>query len=236
MPTVEKFVQRKFSFCSARVLLLWMGICLVSCLIYAAIAFASLLNKNILPEDVGLQSIPYGNVPERYRVKLSFFADYNKSNRTFNGHVALTFNSYRDSNRIHIHKGNNIKITDVSLHLEGSPKSMSVRKGAYDEETEIQTLILGANTAIDVRYVLELKFKGKFVTDNGVQEFVYETERREKRYGLYFATNDQAKKGLRYLLPCFDSNQFPAVFDLIIVRKQSFTSLFNSVILKTTKM
>lgn len=58
-------------------------------LIYSVIAFAALLNKNILPEELGPQSIPYTNVPRRYDIQLEFDTEYGRSNKVVDNRLSV---------------------------------------------------------------------------------------------------------------------------------------------------
>ncbi|KAL6722726.1 hypothetical protein Aduo_017824 [Ancylostoma duodenale] len=235
MSPAKENEHRRTRLCSSRVFLTWLFVSVASCLVYAVIAFAALLNKNILPEDLGLQSIPYANVPERYDIRIQFATEYNKSNKSFQGEVNIVFTSLHESQRIYVHKGDNIEIMDFSLRLKDSLEKLPVKKGAYDDSTEIQTFVLSKNTTVDIAYSFFMEFKGKFVSGKGPAEFSYSSERGEKRYGLWFATDSQSSKGLRYLFPCMDSDEFPADFNVVIIRKTSLRSLSNFVSDKTTE-
>ncbi|KAK6766779.1 hypothetical protein RB195_026199 [Necator americanus] len=234
MPTVKESLQRTFH-CSSRVFFTWIAVSVSCCTIYAIIAFVALLNKNALPEDLGLLSIPYVNVPERYDIQLQFDTEYNKSSKSFYGENKIVFNSLRESKYIHLYSGNNIQIADFSLHsLNNAKEELSIRKGAYDEVTEIQTFILSTNTSTEVPYLFILKFTGKFTPENGPRKFSYLSERGDKRYGVWYAVDNSAGKGLRYLFPCLDSKEFPADFNLTITRSKSLRSLSNFVSYRST--
>ncbi|KAK6035412.1 hypothetical protein COOONC_27083, partial [Cooperia oncophora] len=49
-------------------------------------------------------------------------------------------------------------------------------------------------------------------------------------YGVWFATIQRNGKGLRYLFPCMDSNEFPAEYNITVKRKASLRTLSNFVI------
>ncbi|KIH62582.1 hypothetical protein ANCDUO_07133 [Ancylostoma duodenale] len=77
---------------------------------------------------------------------------------------------------------------DFSLRLKDSLEKLPVKKGAYDDTTEIQTFVLSKNTTVDISYSFFMEFKGKIVPGKGPTEFSYSSERGEKR--LVSTTNN----------------------------------------------
>ncbi|VDO21491.1 unnamed protein product [Haemonchus placei] len=222
------------SYYSLRVLLTWLAICFTLCLLFSVIAFVSLLNKNILPEELGPQTIPYTNVPRHYDVQLQFNTEYNQSNTSFHGQVALLFSSRHVSQRLFIHRGKYLRITDFSLiAVDQSNEKRSIKKGTYNAASEIQTFVLSFDTAIDELYLFTMKFTGKMTVEHGPKEFTYTSNNGEQRYGVWFATLQRNSKGLRYLFPCMDSNEFPAEYNITITRKVSLRALSNFIAKRT---
>ncbi|KAK5977792.1 hypothetical protein GCK32_002144 [Trichostrongylus colubriformis] len=219
------------SYYSVRVLLTWLTICFALCLLYSVIAFVSLVNKNILPEELGPRSIPYTNVPRRYDVQLQFDTEYNRSNSSFHGQVALLFNSRHESQRLFLHRGKHLRITDFSLTaIDQSNQKQSIKRGTYNADSEIQTFVLSFDTATDALYLFTMKFTGTMSAEHGPKEFTYLSSKGEPRYGVWFATVQRHGKGLRYLFPCMDSHEFPAEYNITVTRKMSLRALSNFVI------
>uniref|UniRef100_A0A1I7XGK3 Peptidase_M1_N domain-containing protein n=1 Tax=Heterorhabditis bacteriophora TaxID=37862 RepID=A0A1I7XGK3_HETBA len=201
--------------------------------LYALILYVSLVNKIILHVEDGPQSIPYINVPTRYDITLQFETEYNKSSKVYSGTVSMVFEARELSQHIYVHKGNTTYITNYALFANN--KKLSIRKGKYCKQTEIQTFISSNNLTTDTEYRLEIKFTGEFLPVIGLTEFTYISEDGKMRYGIRFMSKQTARKGLRYLFPCLDSNDYPAFFHFKVKRKLSLRVLGNYYVTHSTQ-
>lgn len=109
----------------------------------------------------------------------------------------------------------------------------SVKKGTFNAASEIQTFVLALDTTEDAMYTFTMKFDGQMTDEHGPKEFQYAAESGQKRFGVWFSTIERRGKGLRYLFPCMDSNEFPAEYNLTVTRKASLRTLTNFVIKQT---
>ncbi|WKY17122.1 hypothetical protein Q1695_001611 [Nippostrongylus brasiliensis] len=224
MPSLAEHAKDySHGYCSLRILVTWLVVSFALCLIYAIIAFLSLLDKNILPEEPGPLSLPYTNVPRRYDIHLKFDTEYNRSNKTFSGTVSVLFSSRHANQRLFLHKGENLRIMEFSLRAVDHPdEKRSVKKGTYNSATEIQTFVLSFDTSTDTAYLFTVTFNGVMTGEAGPNEFHYDSENNEKRYGVWFATFQRRGKGLRYLFPCMDSNEFAAEYNVTSTIQENY--------------
>ncbi|TKR72058.1 hypothetical protein L596_019574 [Steinernema carpocapsae] len=202
-------------------------------LAYAVILYFALLNRTPYAPDP--DSIPYIFVPSRYNLSLRIDTSRDDPKQTFSGTVFIRFRSLVDTAALFLHLGHNVEVHEAALFpVELSRKNYRVARKRHNPKTEILTIVLNRNITKLLDYNLELKFAGSFRSDDfGPKIFSYNTLFGEERYGALYVNPETATKGLRYLIPCLDSSQYPAEFFVNVRRPGVMRSLSNSARIKT---
>ncbi|TKR72057.1 hypothetical protein L596_019574 [Steinernema carpocapsae] len=222
-----------FFYCDGRIFCVWFFITMFASLAYAVILYFALLNRTPYAPDP--DSIPYIFVPSRYNLSLRIDTSRDDPKQTFSGTVFIRFRSLVDTAALFLHLGHNVEVHEAALFpVELSRKNYRVARKRHNPKTEILTIVLNRNITKLLDYNLELKFAGSFRSDDfGPKIFSYNTLFGEERYGALYVNPETATKGLRYLIPCLDSSQYPAEFFVNVRRPGVMRSLSNSARIKT---
>ncbi|KAK0390327.1 hypothetical protein QR680_019303 [Steinernema hermaphroditum] len=225
-----------FFYCDGRIFCLWFFISAIAALIYAVILYFALLNRTPYAPDP--DAIPYIFVPSHYNLTIRIDTSRDDPKQTFSGRVFIRFRSLVDTAVLFLHLGDNVNVEEAALFaVVDNAKKYRVARKRHNPRTEILTIVLNRNITKLLDYSLELSFSGKFRTDNlGLQLFNYQTFNNEERFGALYIHPEKAIKGLRYLIPCLDSSQYPAQFTLNLQRNAVMRALSNSVRLKTVSI
>uniref|UniRef100_A0A1I7Y812 Peptidase_M1_N domain-containing protein n=2 Tax=Steinernema glaseri TaxID=37863 RepID=A0A1I7Y812_9BILA len=222
-----------FFYCDGHVFWLWFSFSAIASLIYAVIIYFALLNR--VPYAPDPDAVPYILVPSHYNLTIRIDTSRDEPKQTFSGRVFIRFRSLLDTAVLFLHLGENVRVDEAALFPEiYNGKRYRVARKRHNPRTEILTIVLNRNITKLTDYSLELSFSGKFRQDTaGPRLFQYRTYNGEERFGALYVHPEKAVQGLRYLIPCLDSLQYPAHFSVNVQRNGVMRALTNSVRLKT---
>uniref|UniRef100_A0A914VWU5 Aminopeptidase N-like N-terminal domain-containing protein n=1 Tax=Plectus sambesii TaxID=2011161 RepID=A0A914VWU5_9BILA len=212
-------------YCDCRYIAIWL---LVVILLSTALGVALYFLVIAKEPYKGPPFLPTTLRPLSYNVTLRLLATYDSGRSDYDGAVTIELICLNSTDRIYIHKGDNIRIGRVSLKsVDGdAPDVDSIR---HDGQTDITTIKLSDFLATNRTYLLQItSFNGQMSTDSsqpGLQLFQYRTTLGQTRFGATFATEEA---GLRHVFPSFDSADFPSVFNMVIVRASTLRSITNA--------
>ncbi|CAI2357872.1 unnamed protein product [Caenorhabditis sp. 36 PRJEB53466] len=213
--------------CNFRFLLTWFFLSALACLIYIFVVFGSLVNKTVLPSNNVPKTIPYITIPSKYDVFLEFQSTPDAVNREYTGSLQMNFVARDLTQQLFFHRGNDVKINAITL--EDSNGTLSTpAAGAYDKSTEVQAYIPITNLTADGNYILRIDFEGSLDSEiSGLTHLSYSLSNGTTRYAIVFGHDITDSSGLRYLMPCLDSPDFPAVFNFNIRHSPRYRVLSN---------
>ncbi|KAF1746691.1 hypothetical protein GCK72_023148 [Caenorhabditis remanei] len=208
-------IRHRFE-CNLRFLLTWLILSAVACIIYVFVVFGSLINKTVLPSNNVPSTIPYITVPSEYNVFLVFNSTPETVNREYSGSIQMNFVARDVTQQLFFHRGDKIKISSITL--EDSNGTMSTPSpGAYDKSTGVQAYIPISNLTSQENYILRIDFDGELdFPGGGPKHLEYTLLNGTSRYSIVFGNSVTSSSGLRYLMPCLDATDFPAVFNFNI--------------------
>ncbi|CAI5454883.1 unnamed protein product [Caenorhabditis angaria] len=226
---INHFLNLHINFCTCRFLITWFLLTFSACLIYAIVVFGSLVNRKILPTNNVPKTIPYITVPSEYDVFLEFFGSSSLINKTYTGSLQMTFEAKDLTQRLFFHRGPDIRILNITLEDSNGTKS-TPSAGAYDKNTDVQAYIPISNLTKETTYKLEIGFEGTIGENpNGPLDLPYTSENNENKHSMVFGHSTTASSGLRFLMPCLDSQDFPALFNFNIRHPPDFRVISNFV-------
>ncbi|CAJ0949287.1 unnamed protein product, partial [Mesorhabditis belari] len=216
--------------CSPKIFVTWLLVVTVCSFIYALILFLTLNQKDIRREEVP-SSLPSINSPNGYSVHLDFKTENTLSSTGFIGTVNISFTPQEETQRLYLHRGANLDLLSYQLFSNG--KQISLKKGPYNSESEIQSFIPGQNFSMHSDYYVLIKFNGIFNAE--IVEYSYQVN-GTNRFGLIFVNDRFSPKGCRYAFPCFDTPNYSANFTMHIRHHYSLKALSNFVVTNTKAM
>ncbi|EFP04093.1 hypothetical protein CRE_27600 [Caenorhabditis remanei] len=219
-------IRHRFE-CNLRFLLTWLILSAVACIIYVFVVFGSLLNKTVLPSNNVPSTIPYITVPSEYNVFLVFNSTPETVNREYSGSIRMNFVARDVTQQLFFHRGDKIKISSITL--EDSNGTMSTPSpGAYDKSTGVQAYIPITNLTSQENYILRIDFNGELdFPGGGPKHLEYTLLNGTSRYSIVFGNSVTSSSGLRYLMPCLDATDFPAVFNFNIRHSPRYRVISN---------
>uniref|UniRef100_A0A8R1DEK6 Aminopeptidase N-like N-terminal domain-containing protein n=1 Tax=Caenorhabditis japonica TaxID=281687 RepID=A0A8R1DEK6_CAEJA len=225
--TFEKSKKNNIFECNLRFLLTWLTLSAVACIVYVFVVFGSLVNKTVLPRDNVPKTIPYITVPSQYDVFLEFNSMPNETITEYSGSLQMSFVARDVTQHLFFHRGNKVKINSISLE-DSNGTLVEPKAGAYDKSTEVQAYIPIANLTSQESYILRIEFQGELDSDpDGPTHLSYSLPNGDIRYAVVFGHQVTQSFGLRYLMPCIDSPDFPAVFNFKIRHSPMYRVISN---------
>ncbi|PAV77860.1 hypothetical protein WR25_19987 [Diploscapter pachys] len=216
--------MQKQACCNVRFYFTWLTCTAVCSLFYALIVFLALANKEVLPNDTIPSVIPYIAIPSLYNVTLNFNTTATRGNLTYTGIVLMHFTPITQVDRLFVNKGSQLKIT--MAYLIDPMKRYPVKIAAYDANYEIQAFICPFNLTMQQNYTLGMEFVGR-LNDNGLRQVKYDDENSDNRYAISFGNQKIYQKGLRYVFPCLDTRDYPALLSAVILHSSTLRVLSN---------
>ncbi|CAB0036672.1 unnamed protein product [Trichogramma brassicae] len=149
--------------------------------------------------------LPKSIIPRKYFInyeKIDFMAD------TFKGSVEIHADVKEKTNKISLHKGKYLNITDVKINSSIKPKEVKI-----NDKAEIYTILLDSELKKSIPLVFTLNFKGKLRDDMiGFYKSSYNESNKER----YLAATQFESTHARHAFPCFDEPAFKANFSVTI--------------------
>lgn len=187
----------------------------------AAVAFLLAISSGLLfsPSDaqtVNRYKLSGASRPLHYDLAIRIDVD----EQVFSGSVDITVDVLSATAVLDLHykdmKVTNIKLTDNHQLFE-------VRQEAYDEETEILSLLF--TELVPGTYKLSMDFNAKIRTDlKGLYMSTYFNEGGEKRF---IATTFMAPTYARMAFPCYDEPEYKAKYTIHISHADKYFALSN---------
>uniref|UniRef100_A0A1I7TZL2 Peptidase_M1_N domain-containing protein n=2 Tax=Caenorhabditis tropicalis TaxID=1561998 RepID=A0A1I7TZL2_9PELO len=219
-------IRHRFE-CNLRFLLTWLVLSALACIIYVFVVFGSLINKTVLPSNNVPSTIPYVTVPSEYNVFLKFDSTPQTVIRDYSGSIRMNFLARDAIQQLFFHRGDKVKITSITLE-DSNGTTTTPTAGAYDRSTGVQAYIPLANLTSQENYILRIDFNGELdFLDGGPRHIAYTLENGTTRYSIVFGNSVTSFSGLRYLMPCLDAPDFPAVFNFNIRHSSRYRVISN---------
>ncbi|CAL2049014.1 unnamed protein product [Caenorhabditis brenneri] len=219
-------IRHRFE-CNLRFLLTWLVLSAVACIIYVFVVFGSLINKTVLPSNNVPSTIPYITVPSEYNVFLQFNSTPESINRVYTGSIQMNFLARDVTQQLFFHRGEKVKITSITLQNSNGNTSTPTA-GAYDKSTGVQAYIPISNLTSQENYILRINFEGELdFPGGGPKHLEYALPNGTTRYSIVFGNTVTSSSGLRYLMPCLDATDFPAVFNFNIRHSSRYRVISN---------
>ncbi|CAI79176.1 Aminopeptidase N-like N-terminal domain-containing protein [Caenorhabditis elegans] len=219
-------IRHRFE-CNLRFLLTWLVLSAIACIIYVFVVFGSLLNKTVLPSNNVPSTIPYITVPSEYNVFLQFNSTPEAVVREYTGSLQMDFVARDITQQLFFHRSDKVKINSISLE-DANGTMTAPTAGAYDKSTGVQAYIPLANLTSQESYVLRIDFQGELDSETGSpRNLQYSLPNGTIRYSIVFGNSVTSSSGLRYLMPCLDSPDFPAVFNFNIRHSPRYRVISN---------
>ncbi|KAL7288625.1 hypothetical protein TKK_0017359 [Trichogramma kaykai] len=140
-------------------------------------------------------------IPRKYFInydEIDFIAD------TFKGSVEIHADVNEKTNKISLHKGKYLNITDVKINSSIKQKEVKI-----NDKAETYTILLDSELKKSIPFVFTLNFKGKLRDDMiGFYKSSYKESNKER----YLAATQFESTHARHAFPCFDEPALKANF------------------------